>query len=109
MSDHGTDFMNKKKTTVQVAAKAVAPTRSESLVATDIKTNIQGKSCVINKSGKGQHIYLKNVKSWKTESNSLVIKTVDNSIPIVLIFTNSTEAIAGEIRFANIFNGALLL
>ena len=108
-SDHGTSFINKKKKAVQIGAQAVTPTKTSSLIATDIKTNIQGKSCVVNKNGKGQHINLRGVKSWKIESNSLVIETVDNIIPIILTFISSTEAELGEIRWSLIFNGALLL
>jgi hypothetical protein len=109
MSDHGIDFLNKRKRTVQPTAVVPEPNIVRSLVASDIKTNIVGKSCVVNKNGKGQHIQLKNVKSWGVEGNNLVISTVDQDVNIILTFTTSAEAAGGEFRFASIFNGALLL
>lgn len=109
MSDHGIDFINKNKRVVQPAAVVLKPNTVESMVASDIKTNIVGKSCVVNKNGKGQHILLKNVRSWGVEGNNLVISTVDQEVNIILTFTTSAEAVQGELRFASIFNGALLL
>lgn len=108
MSDHGLRYLNKKKKKIQLTTPVLNPTVFKALVAADIKTNIRGKSLVINKNGKGQHINLKNVKTWRLEGNSLIIRTVDNDISIILNFISFTEASLGEIRFTNIFNGALL-
>jgi hypothetical protein len=109
MSDHGIDFIDKRRRTAQAPAPVLRPNTVESMVASDIKTNVVGKSCVVNKNGKGQHIPLKNVRSWGVEGNNLVISTVDQDINIILTFTTSAEAVQGELRFASIFNGALLL
>ena len=109
MSDHNLDYIDKKKKPIQNQAIALTPTVTVGLIVSDIKTNIQGKSCVISKNGKGQHINFKNIKCWHVDSNSLVIQTVDQSISIVLTFATEAEALQGEMRWANIFNGALLI
>ena len=104
------DYLNKKKKTQNLPVpKPPTPNNVEELVAADLKTNIQGVSLVVRKnSNLLQHISLKDVRDWSVKDRSLVIISVDSSDPIVLTFLSNTIAIQAEIRFTNIFNGAIL-
>ena len=86
------------------------PNIMSGLIASDLKTNVAKRSAVVRQSGKVlQHINLKNVRDWFVEGRRLTIIEVDNVIPIILIFLTSPEANAGEIRFTQIINGAVLI
>jgi len=102
-------YINKRRTTPVPPQPTIRPNVLENLNATDVKTNVQGKSCIIVKSGKTIHIALNNVKSFYTEGNILLITSVDSYIPMYLHFPTTAQAIQAELRFINIMNGGLVL
>ena len=86
------------------------PTNTDLLEPEDIKTNVPNESAIVRVSTTTtQHINLKNVLHWRTEGKSLVITTLENSIPIVLSFLSIDRAITAEVRFTAIKNGGILL
>jgi hypothetical protein len=109
MSDQSLRYIDKKKKVVVPSPIVSTPNILENLDVNDIKTNVVGKSCIISKGRKQQHIILNNVKTWYVDGNILYISVIDNETPILLIFPSSIQAKQAELRFVNIFNGALLI
>jgi len=109
MTGHNIKYLNKKKKEKVPPQPSITPNVMENLLASDVKTNVQGKSCIIAKNGRTNHILLNNVRSWETEGTILRISVVDNSTPILLFFPSNVQALQAEVRFANIMNGGLIL
>ncbi len=108
-SDQHLRYVNKRRVTPTPQPPAIRPNVLENLSANDVKTNVQGASAIITKTGKTIHILLNNVKSFFTEGNVLLITSVDSEAPVYLQFPTTAQAVQAEVRFKAIMNGGLVI
>ena len=95
-------------TPVITPVPAITPETIVGLLAVDIKTGLVNTTLSITKAGiLSQTILLSTISSWYISGADLHIISDDN-VPFTLSFTTAAEAIAGELRLAQIINGASL-